>query len=390
MTRPPLTAIVVFNALLISGCGRGDATDAAAQLEKNAAAADQARTTAVQVEAATTTESRGELEAPAVLALDETRTARIGAIVDAVVVDLRVNVGDRVSRGALLGTLHSHALHDAVAEYRKAHAERRQRATELNYTTDAEARARRLLASKAISQQELIRAEADRAAAAEALSIAETEVQRARHELEHLGVNAADVEGTGEVERVPIRSPIDGVVLERLVTPGMAVTPGTAMFVVSDLSRLWAVAEVDERHLSRLAPDQHATLHLAAYADTGFDARVLAIGDAVHESTRRVSVRMAVPNAAGRLKPRMFATARLGVDERKTVVVVPKAALQTLGDRTVVFVQNDDGAFAPRPVVVFAERGDRAELEDGLRAGERVATTGSFLLKSAQAPAVPE
>ena len=389
MNRPTLATLVVIHVLLIVACGRA-VSDPPPEPRPDRAAAGEAPNSAIQVEAATAAHSRGELEAPAVLHLDETRTARIGAVVEAVVVDLRVNVGARVSRGTLRGTLPSHVLHDAVAQYRKAHAERRQRAIELDYASDAEARARRLLASKAISPQELMRAEADRAAAAEALTIADTEVERARNELEHLGLDAADVEGTGEIERVPVRSPIDGIVLERLVTPGMAITPGTGLFVVSDLSQLWAVAEVDERYLSRLAPRQPATLHVAAYADTAFDARVLAIGDTVHESTRRVSVRMAVPNPAGRLKPRMFATTRLGIDEQTPVVVVPKTALQNLDDRTVVFVQRDNGAFEPRPVVVFAERGDRAELVDGLRPGERVATSGSFLLKSAQMPALPE
>lgn len=387
MNRPTL-ALVVANALLLAACSRGAAGDATPEATKDQAARET--NSAIQVETAVAAESRGELEAPAVLQLDETRTARIGAIIDAVVVELRVNVGDRVSRGTLLGTLHSHVLHDAVAEYRKAQAERRQRAIELNYATDAEARARRLLASKAISQQELIRAEADRAAAVEAFAIAETEVERARNELEHLGLDEKDLEGTGQVERIPIRSPIDGIVLERLVTPGMAVTPGTGLFVVSDLKRLWAVAEVDERHLSRLAPTQQATLQVAAYADTAFDAHVVAIGDTVHESTRRVSVRLAVPNPDGRLKPRMFATARLGIEEPRSVVVVPKAALQNLNDQTVVFVQTDSGTFERRPVVVFAERGDRAELAEGLRPGERVATSGSFLLKSAQMPTLPE
>src|SRR5690606_26062260 len=214
MNRPTL-ALVVANALLLAACSRGAAGDAPEATKDQAA---RETNSAIQVETAVAAESRGELEAPAVLQLDETRTARIGAIIDAVVVELRVNVGDRVSRGTLLGALHSHILHDAVAEYRKAHAERRQRAIELDYASDAEARARRLLASKAISPQELMRAEADRAAAAKALTIADTEVERARNELEHLGLDAADVEGTGEIERVPVRSPIDGIVLERLVT----------------------------------------------------------------------------------------------------------------------------------------------------------------------------
>ncbi|HEY8548323.1 MAG TPA: efflux RND transporter periplasmic adaptor subunit [Vicinamibacterales bacterium] len=389
MTRPSLSTLLIVPTLLLAGCSRG-AGDAAPADGNDPAVAAPARTSAIEVDTARTAQSQTELEAPSVLQLDETQTARVGAIVDAVVVDLRVNVGDRVSRGALLGTLHSHALHEAVAEYRKALAERRQRATELDYATDAEARARRLFGTKAISQQELVRAGTSRTAAAEALTIAETEVERARNELEHLGVNAADIDRSGDADRIPIRSPIDGVVLERFVAPGMAVTPGTQMFVVSDLSRLWGIAEVDERHLSRLAPGQPATLHVAAYPDTAFDAKVLAIGDTVHETTRRVSVRLAVPNPAGRLKPRMFATARLGIDEPRTVVAVPKAALQTLNDRTVVYVQKEDGEFEPRPVVVHAERGDVAELADGLRAGERVATSGSFLLKSAQTPMDPE
>jgi cobalt-zinc-cadmium efflux system membrane fusion protein len=353
------------------------ATSRSAQLSPEAQ-----RAAGIAVAPAGTATSRSRVQAAAVLGLDETRTARIGSIVDGVIVDLSVQVGDRVARGAVLGTMHSHLVHEALAAYKKAQAEQRRQETELAYATDAEARAERLFNTKALSRQEVDRARTDRAGATEAVAIARSELERSAEELEHLGLNPADSGSAALVEWIPIRAPIAGVVLERLVSSGSAVTPGTPLFVVSDLSRLWAVAEVDETQLPHLEAGRPTELTVAAYPDRRFDGRILAIGDTIHESTRRVSVRVAVPNPDRRLKPEMLASIDLGLGDDRQVVVVPVAALQTIGRDTVVFVQNGDGQFQPRPVVVAAERHGQAELREGLQAGERVVTAGGFLLKS--------
>ena len=191
-------------------------------------------------------------DAPAVLALDEARTARIGSLVEGNVVRILSEVGSRAARGAVLAELNSPVVHVAWADYRKAVSERRRRETELAWATQAAERAARLHQEKALSLQERQRAETDQVAAREELERTKTEVRRAEEALEHLGVTNKE-DPTGESgESIPVRAPVAGVVLEKHVTAGTAVTPGTPLFVVSDLTALWAMAEVDETRIPLL------------------------------------------------------------------------------------------------------------------------------------------
>jgi multidrug efflux pump subunit AcrA (membrane-fusion protein) len=159
-----------------------------------------------------------EVTASAVLHMDDTRTSRVGAVVEGVVVDTHAQVGDRVTRGARLAALHSHTVHEAWASHRRALADVRRTTNELAFAKDAESRAQRLLAAKAASQQEAQRALTDRAAAEEALIIARSEVQRALDELEHLGIHpqsgdaaaagaAADDDEDDARETIPVIAP---------------------------------------------------------------------------------------------------------------------------------------------------------------------------------------
>ncbi len=327
--------------------------------------------------------------APGLLALDEGRTARVGSLQEGLILQTPVAVGDRVRAGQLLATMHGHAMHDAWAGYRKAVADRRRLEKALAYSVDAHDRAGRLYAAKAISLQELQRAEVDRVSATETLTMADAEVKRSLEELEHVGVSLATAvqdnpkapaeEATGEI---PVRSPIGGVVLERLVTQGTTVLPGSPLFVVSELSRLWAVAEIDESQLSRVRAGRPVEILVGAYPDERFAGTITFIGDVVNPTTRRVTVRSTVANAAGRLKPAMFATVALGEGEPRTRVVVPKGAVQTVDRRPTVFVAEGEGRFRPRHVELGAEADGLIEITSGMVAGERVAATGSFVLKS--------
>ena len=209
----------------------------------------------------------------------------------------------------LLATMHGHAMHDAWAGYRKAMAEQRRLDKELAYAVDAHERATRLYTDKAISLQELQRAEVERVSATEMLDGAKAEVNRSIEELEHVGVSVAtSVEddplnpADEASEEIPVRSPIGGVVLERLVTPGTTVIPGTPLFVVSELSTLWAVAEIDESHLPQVRTGRPIDVRVAAYPDEVFPGTITFIADMVSPTTRRVTVRCTVPNPDGRLK----------------------------------------------------------------------------------------
>ncbi len=330
-------------------------------------------------------------DAPAVLALDETRTARIGSLVEGDVVRILSEVGSRVGRGAVLAELNSRVVHDAWADYRKAVADRRRRETELAWATQAAERAGRLHEQKALSLQERQRAETDQVAAREELDQTRTEVRRAEEALEHLGVTNKE-DPTGETgESVPVRAPLAGVVLEKHVTAGTTVTPGTLLFVVSDLTGLWAMAEVDETRIPLVAAGRPAKVHVAAWPDRAFDAQVTFVGDAVNPKTRRVTVRCQVPNPGGLLKPEMYARVALGESAPRPMVVVPEAAIQEMDGKPYVFVAGAKGRFEKREVALGASSEGLVEIRSGVAAGEKVATAGSFLLKSqllsASAPA---
>jgi cobalt-zinc-cadmium efflux system membrane fusion protein len=328
------------------------------------------------------------LIAPGLIALDETRTARVGSLQEGVILEARAQVGDHVKTGQLLATMHGHAMHEAWAGYRKSVADRRRLEKELAYAVDAHERARRLYADKAVSLQEVQRAETDRVSAAQMLSMAEAEVGRAVEELEHVGVSVTSIQDdpldpTDEAtEQIPVRSPIGGVVLERLVTPGTTVLPGTPLFVVSELSTLWAIAEIDESRLSHVRTGRPVDVTVAAYPGERFHGTITFIADVVNAKTRRLTVRAAMPNADGRLKPEMFATVVLGDGEPRSVTVVPMAAVQTIDGRATVFAAESGSRFVPTPVTLGAEQDGLVEVTGGLAAGRRIAVSGSFALKS--------
>jgi membrane fusion protein, heavy metal efflux system len=207
-------------------------------------------------------------------------------------------------------------------------------------------------------------------------------VTRAGQELEHYGITPAEDADPHEREAVPVTTPQAGVVVERLVSPGTAVTPGTPLFIVSDLGAVWVAAQVDERDLGRLTRGGDAIVTVGAYPGETFRGTIDAIGDQIDRATRRVTVRVSVPNPDRRLKLEMFATLALGDREARTVLVVPSSAVQQIEGETVVFVQRADGRLHRQPIHVGPDRDGWVEVLDGLSVGDEVVSAGAFLLKS--------
>lgn len=323
---------------------------------------------------------------PGMLALDETKTARIGSLQEGLLLETRAQVGDRVRRNQLIATMHGHAVHDAWAGYRKALAERRRARKAAAYASDQLARAQRLYEAKAVSLQERQRAELDQVSAKEQVDMAQAEVLRSIEELEHIGIRVANAdvdEAPAETtESIPVFTPMAGVVLERLVTPGTTVTPGSLLYVVSDLSSLWAVAELDESHLSRVKVGQSVEVRVNAWPGEMFPGTITFIGDTVNPKTRRITVRARVDNPQGRLKPEMYASFLLGEGTTRQTLAVPSEAVQTINGRSVVFVGRAAQGFRAQPVTLGADFGGEVEVTDGLRAGDPVVTRGAFILKS--------
>lgn len=287
-----------------------------------------------------------------------------------------------MTRGAVVARLHSHVVHDAWAGYFKALAGHQRDEAELAFARTAEARAAALVADKALSPQELARAQADVTAAAQVVAVARAEITRAEQELRHYGITPRPDADPRQQEDVPVLTPFGGTVIERLVTEGAAVTPGAPLLVISDLSRVWVTSEIDEALVGRVATGRPVAIDAPAYPGETFQGTLTSIGAVVNPATRRVTLRVEVPNADRRLKPQMFVTVSIAATAPRRVLVVPSRAVQAMEGESVVFIKADADQFTRRSVTTGAEAEGLVEIVRGLAEGDVVATSGAFLLKS--------
>lgn len=388
MTIPRLLPACAATLTLLVSCGSPPADEAETPhlaLDEVALSPEALTAGGIEVRALAPEPFATHIDAPAVLRLDQQRTARVGALIDARVDEVHRDVGDTVRRNDLLATLHSHVTHDAVAALRKATSEIARLEGDLAFARESRSRFQRLLADGAASRQEVERAETTIGTLERQIDAARAEQTRARSELAHFGIatdRIAEPDPEGHAaDQIPVRTPIDGVVLERLVTPGTTVTSGQPLFVVSDLTALWAVAEFDERHVAALSRGREASVAVAAYPGQVFTGVVTYVGDVVDAVTRRLSVRVELRNPAQQLKPEMFATMSLPGPE-EPMLLVPADAVQRLDGRDVVFVETAAGRFTATDVRTTPATDGQAVLIDGVSAGTRVVIRGAFLVKS--------
>jgi cobalt-zinc-cadmium efflux system membrane fusion protein len=328
------------------------------------------------VEAATAMEV---VEVPGQLAPNEDRTARLGAPTRARVLAVHVHVGDRVRRDQRLVTLVSEQAAAARAEHAKAIADMNAQRVAVRYARTALDRAQRLLELKAISRQEVDKAQVDHEAAEALLAQAQAETERASATLEQLGVS-------GPAGEMVVRAPLAGIVLTRDVVPGSVVDAGDALLMITDPATLWLEIAATGRVAAALRPGSRVTFTVSELAPRTFDATVENIGAALDPATRTLPLHAVVQDTAGLLRPAMFATVMLPLGEPRQGVAVPASAMQLLDERPVVFVARpgeDGGAqFERRDVEVGARTGEDVQILGGLRPGDVVVVDGAFAVKS--------
>ena len=334
------------------------------------------------------------IEAPGRIEVDENRTARVGAFVEGVVVECCVSVGADVKKGQVLARLHSHDVHDAESKYRQALAMVPQSESELEYAQQQQRRASRLHELKAGSLQKVQEAETALKSAETALEFAKAEVERAERHLGFLGLDPAGLAEHADRETetqataqhaehlIPIRAPFAGTVLERTASQGAAVTPSDPLYVISDLSRVWVMAQVPEQHLPHLRRGMPVEVSVRAYPDRVFPARVTTIGDALDPETRTVQVRCEAANPRRALKTEMFATIRIPGDRGDPSAAVPLSAIQHVDGDEMVFIDEGGGVYRARRVETGRRSDSKVEIVRGLEVGERAVVQGAFHLKS--------
>ena len=179
-----------------------------------------------------------------------------------------------------------------------------------------------------------------------------------------------------------VKAPIDGVITDRKSTAGELVTKETQIYTISEPTNLWVLAEIKERDIAAVKDGLSASFTVLAYPEETFRGKVARIGNRVEDQSRTVETRIEVNNADGRLKPGMFADVEIVTTVTKDVLVISDKALQTNGEEVIVFVALDAMKFEKRVVKLGMEQHGRVQVLEGVKAGEKVVTEGSFILKS--------
>jgi RND family efflux transporter MFP subunit len=283
-------------------------------------------------------------------------------------------LGDRVQRGQTLLQVFSPELADAQTKYLSAKAELEAHEQEL-------ARTSKLLVLGAASQQEAERLHAEHAAKLAG-------VQSLRSRLVLLGMPIASIDALspgGEVEStIDVPAPFDGVVTERAANNGLNVDTTTKVFTVVDLASVWVVGALYDRDLSRVRVGSAASVTTSAGPGLARQGRVSYIDPQVSAETRTARVRVEVPNPRQELRLGMYAEIEVAATGNRQAVMVPRSAVQNVGERQVVYVANPSkpGTFTEREVHVGDASGEQVEVLSGVQPGDQVVAKGSFFVRA--------
>lgn len=192
----------------------------------------------------------------------------------------------------------------------------------------------------------------------------------------------ARIQETGKpITDLTINSEVTGYITERNAVPNLYVEPSTRLYTVADLSRVWVNAQVFQDDVGRVRPGDAATITVDAYPGKSLNARVEQILPQVDMATRTVQVRLSVQNPGTRLKPGMFVNVDLKSAAARQLTIPASAVFQT-GTRQLVFVDDGNGTFTPKDVVLGPTTGTDVAVLSGLVPHQRIVTSANFLLDS--------
>jgi cobalt-zinc-cadmium efflux system membrane fusion protein len=316
-------------------------------------------------------EIREVLRMPGSIQVDEQRVARIGAPVTGRITDIDAVLGQQVKQGQTLATLNSTELAQNQLVYIKA-------LQQIDLHSKAVERARTLLEADVISKAELQRREAE-------LSAAQAELNAAADQLQVLGMSTQGIAKLSKTSAMHsfsnVIARISGTVINRRINLGQVVQPADELFVVADLSRVWAVAEVPERGIDLIEKGQEVDIEIPAINDKPIKGKLIYVGDVVNPETRTVTVRSELNNVKGEIKPDMLVS--MLVQSRPiSKLSVPVKSIVREEDKDHVFVQIAPNKYRLREVTVGDNYQGMVAIVNGVEPGEIVVSEGAFHLNN--------
>ncbi len=295
---------------------------------------------------------------------DDNRTARVFSPITGRVVRILADVGAHVKAGDGLMILDAPDYAQAVADVSRADAD-------LELKQQTYARAKLIYDAKGLAQKDLESAKSD--------------VREAQAEAVRASARLANLTGHAPAgAQYVLRSPQAGVVSERQASPGSEVVADAAspQFVITDPAHVWVQVDLPEQEMDKLKVGQSVLAQVDAYPTETFSGKVTAISGALDPVTRRMQVRCEIGNPALKLKPEMYAQITPIADFRSSLPRIPNTAIFTRGLYSYVFVEQSPGVLQRRKVALGLQGYPYSYVREGLKAKERIVTSGALLLNA--------
>ena len=324
---------------------------------------EQIKSAGISIAAAGPAKIVTTLTMPGEIRFNQDRTAHIVPRIDGITESVMAELGQLVKKGQVLAVLAS----TSISELR----------------SEALASQKRLVLAKTTYEREKklwedkISAEQDYLQARQSLQEAEISAQNANQKLRALGAGA---ETKGSLNRFELRAPFNGMIVERHLSLGESVQANTNVMTLSDLSTVWAEIVVSAKDLNTVKVGTAAVVKAASF-ESQAKGKISYVGSLLGEQTRTATARVTLPNPDTAWRPGLFVNVEIVSGEVDAPVVVSVDAVQSVENKTVVFVRTAEG-FNAVPVETGRTDGKNVEILKGLEAGAQYADKGSFVLKS--------
>jgi cobalt-zinc-cadmium efflux system membrane fusion protein len=366
----------VLNGLLISGflaifltaCGSKESVEPVQETaDSNLVELSPTLQKQIQVIKVGNAEIRDLLRIPGSIQVDEQRTAKIGSPVTGRITDISAVLGQVVKQGQVLATVNSTELAQNQLDYIKA-------LQQINLQAKAVDRAKVLLEADVISAAELQRREAE-------LSGAKADLVAARNQLLVLGMSNTSISKLSHSAQMDtfshVTARLAGTVISRKINVGQVVQPADELFVVADLSRVMAVAEVPERQIDLIEVGQEVDIEVPALNGKPIKGKLIYVADVVNPQTRTVTVRSEIKNFDHEIKPEMLVS-MLVQSKPISRLSVPVQAIVRENDKDHVFVKVAPNKYRLREVVIGDDFQGMVAVLNGIEADEIVVSEGAF------------
>jgi membrane fusion protein, heavy metal efflux system len=312
------------------------------------------------------------------IAIDEDLTTPVFSPFSGRVNRVIAKLGDRVEKGSPLMSVEANEFIQAQSELIAAKAQ-------FDLAATNEKRQRDLYEAQGTALKDLQQAQVD-------LATAEGNLAAVRNRLKILGKTDAEITALEQMRSAPamnaeslVSAPISGTVVQRQVGVGQYIQAGSAnpVFSIGDLSRVWLVANVREVEGSRVHVGDAVEVHVLAYPERVFKAKISYLAPSIDPSTHRLAVRADVDNREGLLKPQMFASFTILTGDDALGIGVPQSAVVYEGDTARVWVSRTDGGVELREIRTGRTNDKMVEVVEGLSAGEKIVTSGALFIDRA-------